>query len=439
MSFARPFLALLAVALCGVTRASFGQVVYRVTDLGALASTGAQVSEAWGLDDVGQVVGESSTNVLGASHAFLWSNGAGMQDLGTLGGTTSVARAVNDAGLVAGRSDVTSQLTRAFLWQPGTGMADLGSLGGPDGDSEAWDINDASGSAPFQVVGWTLTGDDCRGFGGINHVQLGFVWNTVTLMRPLGTTGAFGGVPNVRSTAFAVNVPSTAEVPAITTVAGSGFPCSGSANFCTLANTIDGIAWEVQGLNVASFDLDEPSGFGDGLGEARDVNVADQLVGWGMDESRDCNESALLWESPADTNPTDLHNDVSNPLPASERSRAEAISDPDQAGNATIVGRNVETNEALIWQKEGSNWTVAVLDTRINAASCGWNLREARDINDDGWIVGLGIHNIPSDASWRLPGRHRRQRCRRRYRPPGGSFTLRLMPGRRHLRLGRQC
>ncbi len=388
--FSFPRFALLATTLRGVTQASLGQVVYRVTDLGALGSTGAQISEAWGSNDIGQVVGESTTNVVGASHAFLWSNSAGMQDLGTLGGTTSVARAVNNAGLVAGRSDVTSQLTRAFLWQPGTGMADLGSLGGPDGDSEAWDISDELGSTPFQVVGWTLTGDDCQGFGGINHVQLGFVWNTETLMRPLGTTGGFGGVPNVRSTAFALNMPKAEEIPAVTTVAGSGFPCSGSPNFCTLANTIDGVAWEVQGLNVASFDLDQPSGFGDGLGEARDVNVADQLVGWGMDESRDCNRSALLWESPADTSPVDLH---LSPLPPTHESVAEALTDPDESGNLVIVGANVTALKALAWKKDGANWTVTVLNTQINAVTCDWDLRLARDISDDGWIVGMGIHN----------------------------------------------
>lgn len=388
--FSRPLLALLATTLCGVTRVSLGQVVYRVTDLGSLGSTGGQGSEAWGLNDVGKVVGESTTNVFGASHAFLWSNGSAMQDLGTLGGTTSVARAVNDAGFVVGRSDVTSQITRAFLWQAGTGMADLGSLGGPDGDSEAWDISDASGSTPFQVVGWTLTGEICQFAGGQNDVKVGFIWNTVTLMRTLGTTGGFGGVPNVLSIAFALNEPSTAEVPAVTTVAGSGFPCDGSLAFCGLTSTIDSVAWEVQGLNVASFDLVEPSGFGDGLGEARDVNVADQLVGWGRDQSRDCKVSALLFESPEDTSPVDLH---LSSLPPTHESRAEALTDPDESGNPVIVGANTTAQKALVWRKEGASWTVTVLNTQINAVTCDWDLRLARDINDDGWIAGLGIHN----------------------------------------------
>lgn len=50
---------------------SFGEVVYRVTDLGSLSATGAQSSEAFGLNDVGQVVGASTTDVTGVIHAFI--------------------------------------------------------------------------------------------------------------------------------------------------------------------------------------------------------------------------------------------------------------------------------------------------------------------------------------------------------------------------------
>ncbi|HYK54318.1 MAG TPA: hypothetical protein VEV38_12365 [Candidatus Eremiobacteraceae bacterium] len=63
-------------------------------------------------------------------HAFLWTQGMGMQDLGTLPGDgLSQAYAVNDSGQIVGLSCVTANcsVTRAFIWQNGT-MTDLNTL-----------------------------------------------------------------------------------------------------------------------------------------------------------------------------------------------------------------------------------------------------------------------------------------------------------------------
>ena len=102
------------------------------------------------------MVGESKT-AADEWHAFLWSNVDGMQDLGTLGGGTSVANAINEISEVAG-SSATGSTTHAFLYTDGV-MEDVDVLDSVY--SEAYDVNDsgvvvgmllANGSNPQALV-----------------------------------------------------------------------------------------------------------------------------------------------------------------------------------------------------------------------------------------------------------------------------------------------
>ena len=96
-----------------------------IQDLGTLGGT---ESVAYGTNNLGHIVGDASTNGNAASHAFLWTPGTGMLDLGTLGGTRSVAYGVNDAGQVVGDSSLPNGQVHAFFWSGATGMVDLGTL-----------------------------------------------------------------------------------------------------------------------------------------------------------------------------------------------------------------------------------------------------------------------------------------------------------------------
>jgi len=69
-------------------------------------------------------------------------------DLGTLGGTTTVARAINASGQITGYSKTASGNANAFIWSGGS-MTALGTAGGCC--SEGWDIN-ASGHVAGQVT-----------------------------------------------------------------------------------------------------------------------------------------------------------------------------------------------------------------------------------------------------------------------------------------------
>jgi len=107
------------------------------TELGTL---GGNDSEAFAINDVGQITGDSRLRG-GGTHAFIYSGGV-MTDLGTLGGSRSSGRAINGSTQIAGYSTLTpnSNVAHAILIT-GEAMSDLGTLGGAQ--SEGYGINAA--------------------------------------------------------------------------------------------------------------------------------------------------------------------------------------------------------------------------------------------------------------------------------------------------------
>jgi probable HAF family extracellular repeat protein len=73
-------------------------------DLGTLGGVG---TEAFGINDVGQVVGYGTTSEDVARHAFIWTARGGMQDLYPLTGMTD-GRAINNRGQVVGLDRVAT-------------------------------------------------------------------------------------------------------------------------------------------------------------------------------------------------------------------------------------------------------------------------------------------------------------------------------------------
>jgi probable HAF family extracellular repeat protein len=70
---------------------------YKVTDLGTLGGT---ESIATAINASGEITG-GATTAAGAYHAFLYANGS-MKDLGTLGGPSSQGQGINKSGTIAG-------------------------------------------------------------------------------------------------------------------------------------------------------------------------------------------------------------------------------------------------------------------------------------------------------------------------------------------------
>lgn len=111
-------------------------------DIGTL---GGSTTNAVGLSNAGQVTGHS-TIPAGFEHAFVWSTGNGLIDLGTLpGAANSAASAINNLGVVVGTSEgVPSTPPRAFRWSAADGIEDLGAFTpGFASFSSATALNDA--------------------------------------------------------------------------------------------------------------------------------------------------------------------------------------------------------------------------------------------------------------------------------------------------------
>ena len=105
-----PALATVGIVLGLGLPSALGQII----DLGTLGNSN---HHAYGINDLGQVVGVSDGS------AFLWLPApayglpAGINDLGTLGGADT-AEAINASGQIVGNSVNTGDGDHAFLWLP---------------------------------------------------------------------------------------------------------------------------------------------------------------------------------------------------------------------------------------------------------------------------------------------------------------------------------
>jgi len=110
-------------------------------------------------------------------------------DLGTLGGTFSIAFGINNGGRVIGGATVLGGNEHPFLWYGGQ-MTDLGTLGGPNGYA-----SEANARDELAVVAETPLsdpfGEDFCGFG-TPLICLGAVWRN-GVMTQLPTLGGNNG------------------------------------------------------------------------------------------------------------------------------------------------------------------------------------------------------------------------------------------------------
>jgi probable HAF family extracellular repeat protein len=163
-------------------------------DLGTLPI--GPYSAGWGINNAGDVVGSSWTQVNGINleHAFIYTDGTGMVDLAP-GGSDAYAHDINDAGQVTGYRIVGGY--HAFRWQGGA-FQDLGVLPGmahsfgfaiEPGGAVAGSSSSASGNSE-RVMRYT-DANGMQDLGGTGeHNQAWGINSSLTVVGQLGNSAA---------------------------------------------------------------------------------------------------------------------------------------------------------------------------------------------------------------------------------------------------------
>ena len=281
-------------------------VAFTLTDLGSLGGS----SYAYGINNIGQVVGTSP--ILGHDHAFLWTAGTGINDLGL---DSSTAYAINDSGTIVGSTGAQAFYGSDGSYSITNPMSEL--------SQTAYDINNqgtalVSGAFGLQKQSFLWNGTDsftaitatAHGINN-NNAAVGqvsssptFPTNNSAFVYDEGITNII--IPNGRAfdisdTGYVVGLYWPSNVGATSTPFiwkdGVGFTAIdnlfgigsrayavnndgtvvGSANLPTGGS--HAFLYQDGSLNDLNSMIDPSSGWI--LADARDINELGQIVGWG--------------------------------------------------------------------------------------------------------------------------------------------------------------
>lgn len=318
--------ALALAALFGTTTAR--AQLYQVTDLGSLG--GVKGSGASALNANGVAVGYSFIPSGNFVHAMVSDRGT-VSDIGTLGGTQSLARAANHSGVVVGWAyPFGVSVQRAFRWQNGV-MTELGTFGG--NVSDAQDVNDAG-----IIVGSAFTADP---------LERAFWWDGT--LHDLGTLGGS------QSRAYGINQWND--------IVGWAMPVSDDRFHAFLGKP--------------NSDLYDLGTLGGPTSHAYDVNNFTHLCGWSQINNTSPDSRGFFWANGVMKSVGTL---------GGIYSAAFALSDQDEVVGAST--REDGVTAAFLWKNDH----LFDLNLLIPGGT-GWFLDRAWDIDESGSIVGEGHLN----------------------------------------------
>lgn len=174
----------------GFATTSFSQTATQTTNLGTL---GGDSSTATAINSSGVIVGQSYTTTPAQTEAFVYSNGV-MTGLGFNGGNNSAAYGINDSGYIVGSYQDASNVTQAFVYDPSNQeMTNIGNLGDNTDNysAEATAINNAG-----DIVGDsdTASGDhDAFEYIGKTMIDLGNLGSGFSSANSINNLGQIVG------------------------------------------------------------------------------------------------------------------------------------------------------------------------------------------------------------------------------------------------------
>jgi probable HAF family extracellular repeat protein len=205
---------------------AFRTVGLTVENLGTLTHGGGTLF-GYAINDAGQVTGLTLGST---SHAFRFTSGIGLQDLGTLGGEKSQGYGINQSGQVAGQAFTgydSSSRGHAFRYTDGIGMEDL--MPGPlyGGAYALNDAGDVVGSFVTVTSGIRNGPDhaflftDAQGLRDLNdYVDLSTGW-LLEIAKSINNAGQIAGFGQLNGVRRSFRLTKDTEAPTILNASSS--------------------------------------------------------------------------------------------------------------------------------------------------------------------------------------------------------------------------